>query len=107
MNKRKITYQEKKIMRLEDRLKQAEDLNTALRNENKSLRAELDRTNSTMDKMRKEHDVFAKECGNRIAEAIDARKTYEALNLECLSLKAEYTKKLDELIRDIRRTGFT
>jgi len=104
-NERKFEYQARKIKQLEEELKQEKSSATALESENRSIRRKYDAALETIERINTEHQSYVNSHTQAVAEAVDARKTYEALIAECLAVKSEYEKQITKLIGDAKRAG--
>lgn len=104
-NERKFAYQAKKIHQLEEALKQAKSSIAVLENENKSIQRKYEAALETIERMNLEHQAYADDNAAVVSGAIEARKQYEALIVECLAAKNEYEKQMTKLIGGIGKTG--
>lgn len=105
LNKREYGYRVKMIARLEEELKQLKEDNAMLLRENKVLQTRLDSTTKALDQAEAAFQAYVETYKENIAQASDARKTYEALSRECMEVKAEYSEQMKKLIGDASRAS--
>lgn len=103
MKRRKLEFHAKKIARLTEELKQTKAAFNALQEENRVLRTRLDGATKALTQTEENLRTYIRECDQSIMAARDARKTYEALNRECMEIKSEYTRQMRQLINGAKK----
>lgn len=103
---RKFEYLKKRNKQLEEALGRAESAKKVLQVENDSLRNQCDAANAVIAKMELECDVMTQKYRAAIADAVEAKKHYDALIKECLLAKNEYARMMEKLLNNARSVQF-